>query len=152
MSNSLSVELIEARRQLASDFPDVGVVLERRTHVLSNGQCGPRPVLMAAVLAYRAEARELWGPVILELLAPALIACLQCLQAQPPVMDSDDLRQQLVLEVLRAAATMPMPANPSYLRRRLMARASLSVRRWLEREGRRQRSQRSYETLEAEGK
>lgn len=152
MSNSLSVELMEARRQLAHGFPEVDVALAWRAHVLSNGRCGPRPVLMAAVLAYRTEPRKVWGPVILELLAPALIACLQRLRAHPPVMDSDDLRQQLIVEVLRAAATMPMPANPSYLRRRLMARASLAVRRWLEREGRRQRSQRSFETLEAEGK
>jgi hypothetical protein len=67
-------------------------------------------------------------------------------------METEDLRQQLIFEVLRAAADMPLPANPSYLRRRLMARANQGVRRWLEREGRRQRGQRSFEMLEEEGR
>ena len=151
MSDSLSVELKEARRQHARDFPEVDAALAGPARVLSNG-CSPRPVLMAAVLAYRTELRDFWGPVILDLLAPALIAYLQRLRACPPVLESEDLRQQLIVEVLRAAATMPLPANPTYLRRRLMARASQGVRRWLEREGRRQRSQRSFELLEAEGK
>src|SRR5260370_41826532 len=126
MSSSLSVELMEARRRLAHVFPDVDVALAKRTSDLSDGGCGPRPALMAAVLAYRTEAREVWGPVILDLLAPGIIACLRRLRAQPPVMDSDDLRQQLILELLRAAATMPMPANPSPLRRQLIPRASRS--------------------------
>ena len=65
-------------------------------------------------------------------------------------MDSDDLRQQLIFEALRASATMPLPTNPSYLRRRLIARASLGVRRWLQREGRRQRTQCSFEALAEE--
>ena len=152
MSDSLSVELMEARVELARDFPEVDVALAGRASALSNGRCVRRPVLMAAVVAYRTEPKEIWAPVILDLLAPALIACLQRLQSQPPVMDSDDLRQQLIFEALRAAATMPLPTNPSYLRRRLMARASLGVRRWLQREGRRQRAQCSFEAVEGEGR
>jgi hypothetical protein len=151
MSNSLSVELREARRQLARDFPEVDV-LASEARVPTNGGGGPRSALVAAVLAYRTEHRQVWGPVILDLLAPALIACLQRLRAQPPVMEPDDVRQQLVLEVLRAAATMPLPVNPSYLRRRLMARANPGVRRWLARERRRQRGQLSFETLEEKQK
>ena len=152
MSNSLSVELKEARLQLASDFPEVDLSLTKRARVLSNGLGDRRAELMAAVLAYRTESKALWGPVVLELLAPALIACLHRLRAHPPVMDSDDLRQQLIVEALRAAGTMPIPANPRYLRRRLVARASLSVRRSLEREGRRQRLQSSFDALEEIGR
>jgi hypothetical protein len=63
-------------------------------------------------------------------------------------MDAEDLSQQLVLELLLTAARMPLPTNPGYLRRRLMARANQGVRRWLEREGRRQRGQQSLEALE----
>jgi hypothetical protein len=84
-------------------------------------------------------------------MAPAILASLQRLRELPPVMDAEDLRQYLILEVLSAAGEMPLPANPAYMRRRLMARANQGVRRWLERESRRQRRQRSFELLE-EGK
>ena len=106
--------------------------------------------LLAVVLAYRAGPRRVWGPVLLDLLAPAMLARLQRLRAEPPVMDEEDLRQQLVLEVLRAAAGMPLPENPIYLRSRLMARANQGVWRWLAREGRRQSRQHSFEALEEE--
>jgi len=152
MSSSLAVELREARCQLGRVYPELELDIASRVRVLSNGRRGRRPVLMAVVLAYRSEPRQVWGPVLLDVLAPALIAYLQRLRAHPPVMETEDLRQQLIFEVLRAAADMPLPANPSYLRRRLMARANQGVRRWLEREGRRQRGQRSFEMLEEEGR
>jgi hypothetical protein len=152
MSDSLSVELRETRGQLGGDFVEVELALASRARVLSIGACGRRPLVMAAVLAYRSESRQLWGPVLLDLMAPAILASLRRLREEPPVMDTEDLRQHLILEVLSAAAEMPLPATPSYMRRRLMARANQAVRRWLEREGRRQRSQRSFELLEAEGK
>jgi len=107
---------------------------------------------MAAVLAYRRESRQIWGPVLLDLMAPTILASLRRLRELPPVMDAEDLRQNLILEVLSAAAEMPLPADPTYMRRRLMARANQGVRRWLEREGRRQRWQLSFERLEEEGK
>ena len=65
-------------------------------------------------------------------------------------MDEEDIRQQLVLELLHAAATMPLPAEPGYLKSRLMARANQGVRRWLAREGRRQLRQQSFEAMEKE--
>jgi hypothetical protein len=152
MPDGLSVELRESRSQLAHDFPEVEVALASRARDLLNGTRGRRPLVMAAVLAYRAESRQLWGPVLLDLMAPAILASLQRLREQPPVMEAEDLRQHLILEVLLAAAEMPLPANPSFMRRRLMARANQGVRRWLERESRRQRRQRSFETLEEAGK
>ena len=152
MSDSLSVELRETRGQLGGDFVEVELALASRARVLSMGACGRRPLVMAAVLAYRSESRQLWGPVLLDLMAPAILASLRRLREEPPVMDMEDIRQHLILEVLSAAAEMPLPATPSYMRRRLMARANQAARRWLEREGRRQRSQRSFELLEAEGK
>jgi len=152
MSDSLSVELRETRGQLGGDFVEVELALASRARVLSIAAYGRRALVMAAVLAYRSESRQVWGPVLLDLMAPAILASLRRLREEPPVMDTEDLRQHLILEVLSAAAEMPLPATPSYMRRRLMARANQAVRRWLEREGRRQRSQRSFELLEAEGK
>jgi hypothetical protein len=148
MSRSLGVELREARRRVASTFPEFEAVALMQPRVSSYRRGERPPGLMAVVLAYRSGPREFWGPVLLDLLAPALLASLQRLRPHPPVIDAEDLRQQLVLELLRAAAGMPLPTNPSYLRRRLMARANQGVRRRLEREGRRQRGQRSFEALE----
>ena len=151
MSDSLSVELEEPRRQVARDYPEVEVALATRARVLS-AAWGGRPVpVMVAVLAYRTEPRQLWAPVILDLMAPAILASLQRLREEGPVAVDEDLSQQLILEVLSAAASMPLPANPTYMRRRLIARANQGVRRWLEREGRRQNRQDSYEVHVQEG-
>jgi hypothetical protein len=152
MSDSLSVELRKSRSQLAREFPEIEVAFASPARVISNGARSRSRLVMAAVLAYRGESRQLWGPVLLDLMAPTILASLQRLREVPPVMDAEDLRQYLILEVLSAAAEMPLPATPTYMRRRLMARANQGVRRWLERESRRQRWQRSYELLEEEGK
>jgi hypothetical protein len=104
--------------------------------------------LMAIVLAYREGPRDLWGPILLDLVAPALLARLRRLRTEPPVMDNEDVRQQLVMELLSAAAGMPLPTEPCYLQSRLIARANQAVRRGLQRERRRQSHQHSFETHE----
>lgn len=153
MSSSLSVDLREAFRQAALELPDAQLLVVERARDSSNRRRSERSLgLLAVVLAYRAGPRRVWGPVLLDLLAPAMLARLQRLRAEPPVMDEEDLRQQLVLEVLRAAAGMPLPENPIYLRSRLMARANQGMWRWLAREGRRQSRQHSFEALEEEGR
>ena len=72
----------------------------------------------------------------LTVVAPAILDRLQHLQAKPPVDDPEDVRQQLIVELLQAAASMPLPENPCYLRRALIARANQGVRRRLARERR----------------
>jgi hypothetical protein len=102
---------------------------------------------MALVLLYRSGPRQIWAPVLLDLLAPALLARLQRLRLEPPFMEEEDIRQQLVVELLRAAAYMPLPENSGFLRRRLLDRANQGVWRRLARESRRQRRQKSYEVM-----
>ena len=63
------------------------------------------------------------------------------------MIDPEDVRQQLILELLQAAATMPLPENPCYLRRALMARANQGVRRRLVVERRRQLTQARLEDV-----
>ena len=104
--------------------------------------------LRAIVDAYRAGPRELWGSVLLDLLAPALLARLQRLRTELPVIDEEDIRQQLVFELLRAAARMPLPREDRYLKTALIARANQGVCRWLAREARRQMIQQSVEAME----
>jgi hypothetical protein len=113
---------------------------------------GPAPTnpdqrLALVVAAYRCGPRGLWAPVLLDLLAPAMIARLQRLRAEPPAVDEEDLRQQLVVEVLRAAATIPLPANPAWQKKQILSRANQAVRRWLQQAHRQQLRQRSFEAM-----
>jgi hypothetical protein len=95
-------------------------------------------LLAAAIRRYRSEDVRLWGPVLLELLAPAIMARLDRFSAVPPVVDEDDIAQQFLVEVLVAAATMPLPPEARFVERRLMRRAAYLTARWLRREGARQ--------------
>lgn len=147
MFNSLSEDLREGHRRVASDSASRGGPL--RLHATDGGAPSDRDWRLAEVIAaYRCGPRALWAPVLLDLLAPAMIARLKCLRAEPPAVDEEDLRQQLVLEVLRAAACIPLPANPAWQKKQVLSRANQAVRRWLQREHRQQLRQRSFEAME----
>jgi hypothetical protein len=77
---------------------------------------------------------------------------LQRLRAEPPAIDDEEIRQQFVVEVLRAAAYIPLPENPVWVKGQILSRANQAVRRWLAREGRRQHGQDSYELGEEAGR
>lgn len=146
MFTSLTVDVREGYQQVAEVLNEDGhalVAAARDRRARDGGRS-----LMAIVLAYREGPREVWGPVLLELMAPSLLARLKRLRTEPPVMDAEDVRQELVVELLLAAARMPLPEEPGYLRSRLMARANQGVRRRLQREGRRQAGQESLEASE----
>jgi len=113
---------------------------------LYTGRADQDRLLADLVAAYRGGPRQLWGPVILDLLAPALVQLLRELRPVPPLIDEDEIRQQLVLEVLRAAAKIPI-RDTFDMKFRLLSRACKPIVRWLAREGRRQRNQASYEAL-----
>lgn len=92
-------------------------------------------VFAVAVYNYRAGPREVWGPVVLELLAPAITRRVSLLV--PPeggIKDSEDLSHQYLLEVLRAVAKLPMRRSSNYLRLRVLRRADKGIGRWLEKE------------------
>jgi len=97
--------------------------------------------LVGVVKAYRAGSRSGWAPVVLVLMAPALERRLSRLRPVPPAISAEDIRQQLLVEVLEAAVSMPLPPNPLVLEGAILRRASQAVSRRLSRELRRQRSQ-----------
>ena len=137
MSRSLSLDLRDGYRDLARQMGEAWRLELFPSRVLFNGGRPRRGALLrSVVLAYRAGPKSTWGPVLLELMAPAILDRLQHLQAKPPVIDPEDVRQQLIVELLLAAASMPLPENTCYLRRALMARANQGVRRKVAREGR----------------
>ena len=89
--------------------------------------------------------------MILDLLAPAILDSLQWLRPEPPVADDEELRQQLVLEVLRAAASIPIQTGGRRLKIRLLSQANRAVVRWLDEERVRQHWQQSFEATEERG-
>jgi len=103
--------------------------------------------LQALVTAYRCGPRTLWAPVLLDSLAWGLVARARRLRQEPPFIAEEDIRQQLILALLTAAADMPLPRNCAYLERRLLARANQIVRRSLQRENRRLGRQTSLELV-----
>src|SRR5207237_1021060 len=63
----------------------------------------------AAILrAYRRSGSAAWGSLLLELLAPALIEVAASFAPQSPGLDADDVQQQLALEALAAARSIPL--------------------------------------------
>ena len=148
MSRSLVADLRVGRKEVARALPPEESAPLARARDSSNGERAERDRrLKTAVLSYREGPRELWAAVLLDLLAPALLARIQLLRAEPPVLDEQDVRQQLVSELLRAAATMPLPTEDRYVKAALIARANHSVSRWLAREARRQMNQRPFEAM-----
>jgi len=142
MPTSLPVDLRDAYRDAARQLTEADRVALAHARVLSSaGPPGRAAALFAVVAAYRTGPKRVWAPVLLDLVAPAILARLRRLKPELPVADLEDLRQQFLMEVLLAAARMPLPANPLHLRSRLMARANQGVRRWLAQERRRQSSQ-----------
>jgi len=88
--------------------------------------------LREVVFAYRVDRS--WSPLLLELLAPAMVLRLPYLFSESPAISDEDVRQRLVVEVLRAATTMPMPRGANFVEYRVLSRAVRCVVRWLEAE------------------
>jgi hypothetical protein len=149
MATSLAADLREDLRQAQADLRGPALALLARARDSSTYGLAERDRLLAEIVAaYRAGPRQVWAPVILDLLAPALVELLPLLRPEPPVVDKEEIRQQLVMEALRAAAVIPIHEGGSDTKVRVLARANKYVVRWLVREGSRQRRQLSFEALE----
>ncbi len=97
------------------------------------------------VVRYR-HGEPVAAGIVLELM-PAVRAKVRHMSALPPLYRHADLRQELVLELLSKASTLPL-RGPEFLTRRLMLAATQRLVRRLEREWRRQQNQISLEELE----
>jgi DNA-directed RNA polymerase specialized sigma24 family protein len=86
-------------------------------------------VLGAVVRSYRRGPTEVWGAILLEMLAPALGGAANEVVAWQPVSDADDLYQQAALEALSAAAQMPLWGD-GWLKRRIVFRVRIGLLRW----------------------
>jgi hypothetical protein len=152
MSSSLADDLREGYRRVAAALPEEAIALVARARDPRTSLAERNRYLAEVINAYRRGPRRLWGPVVLDLLAPAILERLQRLRVQPPAIDEEEVRQQFVAEVLRAAAYIPLPDHPGWVKGQILSRANQAVRRWLAREARRQGRQDSYEVREEAGR
>ena len=151
MSNSFAGDLRDGFGQVAAVLTEGERELLARARDSINRTTAERNQILAGIVcAYRAGPRQLWAPILLDLLAPALIKCLQGFRCESPVVDEEEIRQQLVLEVLRAALSMPIHNGGRQMKIRLVTRANRAVVRWLGKEGVRQDWQRSLELADLE--
>jgi hypothetical protein len=107
-------------------------------------------VLAATLRAFRAGPASVWGPVVLEMLAPALVKLACRTLPVSPGIDEEDIQQQVIYEALRAATMMPLPPDCRFVQARLVKLANKRLRRWLAREQRRQDRHLSLEGLDEE--
>lgn len=153
MLSNLAVDLRRARPPAELDVGDGQLIEFAPSRVFINGARATKAEALAALVrAYRASPTPASAGVLLDLLAPSIVHRLQHLEAQPPALDAEDIRQELVLSVLCAAATMRLPSNPKDIRNALIKRANLMVTRRLDKEFRHRRWHRSLEALEDAGR
>jgi hypothetical protein len=145
-TNTFAEELREGYLRIVDCLSEDELELVSRARDPINTNSVERNRLLAQVVCtYRSGSKPKWGPVILDLLAPALILMLKGLRPEPPTFDEEEIRQQLVAETLRAAATVPLLESGLQTRFRLTSRTYTWMLRWLAREGRRRRRQVSFE-------
>ena len=138
------VEDLSRVRERTSRLPAAGVelsVLRARARDIKVSLRRRDEALLALLRRYRSGNQRLWAPLILDLMAPAIVTRLQRFKAAPPVITEEDMAQELVLQVLIAAATMPLPEDGHFLERSLLLAAAKPVSRWLKWEARRQEDQ-----------
>jgi hypothetical protein len=137
MSSTFTADLREGYRRVACALSEEHLALLARARDTANVSLAERNRLLAQIVnVYRSGPRDLWGPVLLDLAAPALLHVLKRLHARQPVIEEQDLAQQLVVQYLHAAAIMTIPKEAHGLRREIVARAAKAVARRLAREGR----------------
>ena len=113
MTTSLSEDIASGYLVAVERWPDdSGPVLVRMRARDRTRSIEERDVtLREAVQAYRRGPKSLWGPVMLELLGPASMVRVGLYDELPPVISLEDIRHQLVMEVLDAAVHAPLPEN-----------------------------------------
>lgn len=160
MATTFATELRRNFDQASQRLPEEALAVVARARDTRLTGVPERDQLLAEIVAaYRCGPRELWAPVILDLLAPALVRMVRRIEWKsqeiadlwdpddPPAVDEEELRQQLLMEVLRAAATIPLRPGGRGMKSRLLKRVNSYLIRWVKREFRHQISNRSLEAL-----
>lgn len=141
-AQSFADQLREGYRQVAGSLSeDERVLVKRARDPRSAGAAERNRLLAEVVCAYRSGPKTVWGPAVLDLLAPTLVLILQGLRPIPHAIDESEIRQQLIAEALQAAVEVRLLEGGGQTRFRITSRAYTRMLRWLAREGRRRRMQ-----------
>lgn len=92
----------------------------------------------AVVRSYQRGPRSIWGPLLLEMLAPAIMRRLAAIYADASEADAEDVEQQLVAEILRKALRLRQPQEFRFVDARTLLWSKERVLRWLHRARRQQ--------------
>lgn len=160
MATSLTAKLRRNFVQSSSGLPEEALLRIARARDTRKTDLVERDRLLADfVVAYRCGPREVWAPVILDLLAPGMVRILSRIvrkakditdmwdHDEPLVVDEEEVRQLLMMEVLRAAATIPLHPGGRAMKTRLLRCANKYVVRWLNRDFHRQVDHPSLEAM-----
>jgi hypothetical protein len=162
MATTFATELRQGFDQVAGSLSEEALELVARARNTRRTELAERDRLLAEIVsAYRAGPCRLWAPVILYLLAPGLIGVMRQIDDEiqeivdlwedddPPIVeDEEEIRERLVMEVLSAAATIPIHRRGRAMKRRILMRAHKYVSRWLRREARHHEWHCSLEALD----
>ena len=134
-SFATNTRLAFTRAKAALGPSELDLVARARASVNTESSDRDR-LLDSIVMAYRFGDRPVWGAILLDLLTPAIVERLKHFRPEPPVIEADDLQAEFIVQLLEAAASMPLPPQPRFVERRLILRAAQGVRRRLGRERR----------------
>jgi len=160
MATSLTAKLRRDFIQSSARLPEEALLLIARARDTRKTDLAERDRLLADfVVAYRCGPREIWAPVILDLLAPGMVRILSRINRkakditdmwdhdEPLIVEEAEVRQLLMMEVLRAAATIPLHPGGRAMKTRLLKCANKYVVRWLKRDFHRQVDHPSLEAM-----
>jgi DNA-binding NarL/FixJ family response regulator len=99
---------------------------------------GQQDELLAAIIVrLRRIPNSGWKAVFLDALAPALVDVRRRLVvAEGSGLDDADLDQQIIVEAIDAALTIPLPVGARWIQRRIERRVATRMARWLIRQAR----------------
>src|SRR5450759_523241 len=160
MATSLTAKLRRNFVQSSSRLPEEALLRIARARDTRKTDLAERDRLLADfVVAYRCGPREIWAPVILDLLAPGMVRILSRINRkakditdmwdhdEPLIVEEAEVRQLLMMEVLRAAATIPLHPGGRAMKTRLLKCANKYVVRSLNRDFHRQVDHPSLEAM-----
>jgi len=88
-------------------------------------------LLGAVVRRYQLRDSDVWGAVVLEMLAPAIREAAADIVSKIPTDDEEELCRQLVVEFLHVAARTNTARSPRWLKLRIVRRARRRTVVWL---------------------
>jgi hypothetical protein len=92
----------------------------------------------AVVRSYQRGPRSIWAPVLLEMLAPAIMRRLASISVEASEAQAEDVEQQLVAMILRKALRLREPQEFRFIDGRTVLWSKERVLRWLRRARQRQ--------------